>query len=73
MLFRSLFRQYLGKNVLNFFRQDHGYREGSYRKLWGGREDNEHLLELLPTIDTNARDAEAMLYSALEARYAAAV
>ena len=35
--FAGLYRHYLGKNVLNFFRQDHGYKEGSYRKLWAGR------------------------------------
>jgi dimeric dUTPase (all-alpha-NTP-PPase superfamily) len=69
--FAELYRQYLGKNVLNFFRQDHGYKDGSYRKLWGGREDNEHLMELLAGIDTAADDAEAALYAALVERYAA--
>ena len=39
----ELFTAYVGKNVLNFFRQDHGYKDGSYRKTWQGREDNEHL------------------------------
>lgn len=41
----------MGKNVLNRFRQANGYRtaikEGTYRKLWGGREDNEHLFPAL--------------------------
>ena len=69
--FASLYHQYLGKNVLNFFRQDHGYQDGSYRKVWDGREDNEHLMELLADIDTDADDAEAHLYAALQARYAA--
>ncbi|MFT4769950.1 MAG: hypothetical protein ACI8RN_003104 [Glaciecola sp.] len=69
--FAGLYRQYLGKNVLNFFRQDHGYKDGSYRKLWDGREDNEHLMELLADIDTSAADAESHLYSALSTRYAA--
>jgi dimeric dUTPase (all-alpha-NTP-PPase superfamily) len=72
MDFAELYRQYLGKNVLNFFRQDHGYKDGSYRKQWDGREDNEHLMELLPSIDTNAVDAEQQLYGALAKRYAAA-
>jgi hypothetical protein len=71
--FASLYRQYLGKNVLNFFRQDHGYQDGSYRKTWDGREDNEHLMELLADIDTDADDAEAHLYAALQTRYAASV
>lgn len=69
--FAGLYRQYLGKNVLNFFRQDNGYKEGSYRKSWNGREDNEHLMELLTDIDTGASNAEAQLYDALAARYAA--
>ncbi|EED33036.1 leucyl/phenylalanyl-tRNA--protein transferase [gamma proteobacterium NOR5-3] len=69
--FPGLYRQYLGKNVLNFFRQDHGYKEGSYRKLWDGREDNEHLMELLMDIDTSDADAENQLYQSLAARYAA--
>ncbi len=42
-----LFEKYIGKNVLNKFRQDHGYKEGSYRKIWGEKEDNEVLLEIL--------------------------
>ena len=69
--FEALFQQYLGKNVLNFFRQDHGYKDGTYRKQWDGREDNEHLMELLPSIDTAANDVEERLYGLLEERYAA--
>ena len=56
--------------MLNFFRQDHGYKEGSYRKRWAGREDNEHLMELLQQVDTGDADAERTLYGALAARYA---
>ena len=44
MDFDALYRSYVGKNVLNFFRQDHGYKEGTYVKNWAGREDNEHLV-----------------------------
>lgn len=36
----SLYRLYVGKNVLNQFRQDHGYKEGTYNKEWNGIEDN---------------------------------
>ncbi|MYE87010.1 MAG: dUTP diphosphatase, partial [Gammaproteobacteria bacterium] len=39
MSFDELFRLYVGKNVLNGFRQDHGYKDGTYRKAWAGRED----------------------------------
>lgn len=43
----ELRRQYVGKNVLNLFRQAHGDKEGTYRKVWHGREDNEWLAEIL--------------------------
>ena len=36
----SLYKLYIGKNVLNQFRQDNGYKEGSYIKVWDGDEDN---------------------------------
>ncbi|WP_457746729.1 dUTP diphosphatase [Sulfurimonas sp.] len=36
----KLYRLYVGKNILNQFRQDNGYKEGSYIKVWDGEEDN---------------------------------
>lgn len=36
----SLYRLYVGKNILNQFRQDNGYKDGSYIKVWAGEEDN---------------------------------
>jgi hypothetical protein len=65
----SLFEQYVGKNVLNFFRQDHGYKEGTYIKMWGGREDNEHLVDIMQTLDSSNQDYANSLYQALEERY----
>lgn len=38
---------YFGKNVLNELRQEFGYKTGSYRKNWGGKEDNRVLMESL--------------------------
>lgn len=67
--FSSLYRQYVGKNVLNFFRQDHGYKDGSYVKTWSGREDNVHLVEILVELDDQAADFADQVYSALQARY----
>ncbi len=67
--FDGLYQQYVCKNVLNFFRQDNGYQEGSYRKLWAGREDNEHLLELVSALDSTAADFAEQLYASLEHRY----
>ena len=67
--FPQLYSFYIGKNVLNFFRQDNGYKEGSYKKIWGGREDNDHLNDLLNTIDNTAANFSELLYKALEDRY----
>ena len=36
----ALYRLYVGKNILNQFRQDNGYKDGSYIKEWDGEEDN---------------------------------
>ena len=68
----ALYRHYVGKNVLNFFRQDHGYQDGTYIKEWQGREDNEHLSELLDTLDATAAAFPEAVYEALSARYATA-
>lgn len=65
----DLYKQYVGKNVLNVFRQDHGYKTGSYLKIWEGREDNEHLVEVLDAIDLAADDVRATLYQSLMTRY----
>jgi dimeric dUTPase (all-alpha-NTP-PPase superfamily) len=67
--FDSLYSAYVGKNVLNFFRQDNGYKEGSYVKNWAGREDNEHLVELVAPLDKSADDFADQVYRALENRY----
>jgi len=65
----DLSREYIGKNVLNNFRQAHGYQEGSYRKNWAGREDNEHLLEVIAELDAAAEDFPDRLWDALAQRY----
>lgn len=67
----ALFTAYVGKNVLNFFRQDHGYKDGSYIKQWQGREDNEHLVEIVAALDPSADDFSEQLYAGLAERYAA--
>ena len=36
----TLYRLYVGKNILNQFRQDNGYKDGTYIKEWDGEEDN---------------------------------
>lgn len=63
----KLYETYVGQNVLNMFRQDHGYKEGTYIKDWNGQEDNEVLTELVET----AWELDAMtLYGRLESVYA---
>lgn len=69
MSWTDLFKQYVGKNVLNVFRQDHGYKAGTYIKNWQGREDNEHLVEILELTDLNAADVRDALYQSLKSRY----
>src|SRR5690606_2752556 len=69
MSWTELYRQYVGKNVLNFFRQDHGYKDGTYQKTWQGREDNEHLVELMNALPDQAEDFPEKLYQALKQRY----
>jgi len=61
-----LYTMYLAKNVLNLFRQEHGYKEGTYIKKWDGKEDNEVLADLM------AREPDhspADLRMSLEAAY----
>lgn len=69
MPFEALYRIYVGKNVLNFFRQDHGYQDGTYRKLWQGREDNAHLVEVAEALDIADEAYQDKLYQGLKARY----
>ncbi|WP_445364920.1 dUTP diphosphatase (plasmid) [Microbulbifer sp. ANSA001] len=87
-LFRSLLDQlgltvatladlHLGKMVLNRFRQDRGYADGSYIKVWDGLEDNELLhktvlgLERFRAAHPEYADAsdEQVIYSGLQEAY----
>lgn len=70
MEWNDLLKQYIGKNVLNVFRQDHGYKAGTYIKNWNGREDNEHLVEVLEVADLESANVRDELYNALTTRYA---
>ena len=65
----EMYSQYVGKNVLNIFRQDNGYKRGSYKKIWGGKEDNEHLVEILNSLDTNSKVFREEIYAALKQSY----
>lgn len=67
----NLYCQYVGKNVLNFFRQDHGYKQGKYQKVWNGREDNEYLVEVMQTLDPADPAYQDKLYESLAQHYPA--
>ena len=43
----DVYNMYIGKNVLNQFRKANGYKEGTYIKMWLGKEDNEYLTQLM--------------------------
>lgn len=62
----ALYGLYVGKNILNKFRQDHGYKEGTYVKMWNGKEDNVVMQGILEENDTITPET---LYKALESAY----
>ena len=59
----ALYNLYVGKNILNQFRQDHGYKEGSYVKIWNGQEDNVVMQNIL---DSDDNLSPKRLYEKLE-------
>ncbi len=61
-----LYHTYIAKNVLNLFRQDHGYQEGTYQKVWNGKEDNEVLASIMAS---HPEFGPSELRSALELEY----
>ena len=65
----ELYAQYVGKNVLNIFRQDHGYKHGTYKKIWNDREDNEHLVSILNVLDSKSPNFRTEIYESLKAAY----
>jgi dimeric dUTPase (all-alpha-NTP-PPase superfamily) len=67
--FDDLYLQYIGKNTLNRFRQHHGYKDGSYTKIWNGLEDNEVLFQILAEINEPMPHTADHIYNALKAKY----
>jgi len=64
----SLYKLYIGKNILNQFRQDHGYKEGRYIKEWNGEEDNVTMQRIL---NQTSQISPNELYQKLEEAYPA--
>lgn len=60
----TVYLTYIGKNALNNLRQLRGYRQGTYEKLWQGREDNEVMMELL------AAHADDIIYATAPLQHA---
>jgi len=46
----NILHYYLAKNTLNIFRQNNGYKQGAYKKIWNGKEDNEVALEIVKKV-----------------------
>lgn len=60
---------YILKNALNIFRARNGYRTGTYVKTWGGREDNEVLMDISRGLDTKSETYAKDLYAKLTEEY----
>jgi len=65
----SLYAAYISKNILNIFRQNNGYKEGTYIKTWDGLEDNEHLHEIMSKLDSSAKNFSQLIFNALTEKY----
>ena len=67
-----LFIQYVGKNALNHFRQVNGYKTGEYQKFWQGKEDNEHLSDVINELTERGATIANLydtVYESLDKRY----
>jgi hypothetical protein len=62
----ELYKRYVVKNQLNTFRQQHGYKDGSYIKLWDTVEDNVVAFKIM---DENPNISPSELYQKLELKY----
>lgn len=73
MSFDDLFLGYVGKNLLNRFRQQNGYKQGTYIKIWNGQEDNEVLTEMLKLFNKidqiDLESLEEMAFNGLQEKY----
>ncbi|SFV84938.1 Dimeric dUTPase [hydrothermal vent metagenome] len=62
----ELYARYVVKNQLNTFRQDHGYKDGSYIKIWDAVEDNVIAFNIM---DEHPDFTPEQLYKKLEEEY----
>lgn len=64
--FNWLQKIYIGKNCLNLFRQNNGYKEGTYIKIWNGDEDNVAMMNIIANEENITFDE---VYNELENKY----
>jgi len=63
----ELFKLYIFKNALNRLRQNYGYKQGTYKKLWDGKhEDNYFMMKFSKENDVDSID---IAYKLLEDAY----
>jgi dimeric dUTPase (all-alpha-NTP-PPase superfamily) len=65
----KIYKLYMGKNILNKFRQDHGYKTKTYIKDWNGQEDNIYLMKTLDNIKEIDDNFEKIVYDKLTQKY----
>jgi dimeric dUTPase (all-alpha-NTP-PPase superfamily) len=63
----DVYKTFVGKNVLNMFRQKHGYKAGTYVKEWFGEEDNVALTRVVEL--WNEEDGLSWIFDVLEELY----
>ena len=65
---QDLYKLYMGKNILNMFRQDNGYKIKQYIKTWDiDKQDNDFMMEFLK--DLTVEEVEEKLYSMMRNFY----
>ena len=67
--FNELYKIYLGKNILNTFRQKNGYKTGTYKKIWMGFEDNHYLFKIIKETDVDSLNFSEIVYEKLNFHY----
>lgn len=69
MSLNDLYTIYMGKNILNTFRTENGYKEGTYIKSWHGEEDNVWLNRFVEHLNPNLEGFPVVLKKLLENKY----
>jgi len=66
----DVYRLYIGKNCLNQFRQDNGYKDGTYTKIWDdGKHSEEDNVYMQKIMQVNPEITYAILYQKLSDIY----